>query len=533
MLTIDANVANARKVFRIATKYSLNIDPAIHEILAPKEVSTTIPGFSFKLLPFQAQGVAWLESHLGTGILADEQGLGKTIQALAYAHKNNKFPLLIVCPNTLKLNWRNEIISTTGNQYKINIVGKLLSKYQEKLQKEKYPNVTYSKTAEVGYDVYIINYEILTSNLKSLFEINFELMVLDESHKIKNGLSQRSMAFRTLATGEVPVSEGGARVIRWDKVYTPIPCVILLSGTPLLNRPVELFSSLNAISRYVPQFSKYKAFVIRYCNPVYNGFALNCQGFDAKTAPELHELLCTHTMLRRVKQDVLTELPEKAWQTIPLEFNRSEYDKVERAFSGMDWRSGMETIVQFGGNPPKSDARIVAIQKLREIAAYAKVDSVIDWIKDYVQEGEKLVVFAHHRAIIDKICVALREDKTLTHSVREIHGEISAEDRQQAVNDFQNNSYVKVIVISISAGGYGLTLTAAKAAAFVQLPWSPGEIQQCADRIHRIGQKNSVTIYNLIAENTIEEDIANLLMHKGKILDAILDKNQKINTIDL
>lgn len=534
MLAVDANQVNARKIIRLATKHKLNIDQSLFDIASVKTLSTSIDGFNFTLKKYQAEGVAWLESQLGSGLLADEQGTGKTITVLAYAHKNRKFPMLIVCPNTLKFNWRNEIIATTGQRYKINIVGKDLGKKEGQRMHSQFPNVLYSKIPANDYDIYVINYENLQKNLDLLLKINFQLMAVDESHKIKNISSQRTQAYITLSTGKNTVKKNNdgdiyayANNYRYEKVAKPIPSVILMSGTPMVNRPVELFTSVSSIGSYVPEFSAWRIFAFKYCNPRHNSYGWDFSG-SSNTA-ELNALLTKYLMLRRLKQDVLTELPSKIYSTIPLEFNRTEYDKVAKAFDGINWTDGIQSIINFGGNPPKSNNAIVAIQKLREIAAYAKLDSTIEWINDFTEEGQKLVVFAHNREIIEQI-----KNSQKSSAVRIIYGGMTEVERETAVNDFQLNNDVKLIVVGISAGGYGLTLTAANAVAFVQLPWTPGEISQCTDRVHRIGQTaSSVNIYNLVAEGTIEETITNMLIPKGTVMDAVLDNQRTVNAIQL
>jgi SWI/SNF-related matrix-associated actin-dependent regulator 1 of chromatin subfamily A len=185
-----------------------------------------------------------------------------------------------------------------------------------------------------------------------------------------------------------------------------------------------------------------------------------------------------------------------------------------------NWKQGRETLVRYGGNPAKSDEAIVAINKCREIAAYAKLANAVEWILDYVEEGEKLVVFAHHQLMVNTIHDRVRDAGV---GVRMIRGGISPEDRAQAAEDFQTDPTVKVIVINITSGGFGITLTAAKACAFLQLPWSPAEFDQCSDRIHRIGQQDNVTVYTLVAEGTVEEEMAALILAKRQVIDAVVD----------
>lgn len=323
---------------------------------------------------------------------------------------------------------------------------------------------------------------------------------------------------------------GGGRQTR--VVCKPVPRVVLMSGTPMVNRPAELWSTVRSLGSYVPQFSTWNKFAWRYTNPVNNGHGWDFSG--SSNLDELNTLLGQHIMLRRLKQDVLKDLPPKVFRTIPLEFDRAEYDRVQAAFEGVDWRGGMEAIIRLGGNVPKSDERIVAIQKLREVAALSKLSSAVEWIRDYTENGEKLVVFAHNRQIIDTVKSELEQHKEYQGGVGVIYGGVSPEERADAVQNFQNDPRVRVILVGITAGGFGLTLTAARAVAFLQLPWSPGEIQQCADRVHRIGQEaDSVTIFNLVAECTIEERMAEMLFHKGQVLDAALDGNRQVNTVDL
>ena len=519
MIRVPATPENARKIFRLATKYNLNIDENLEELFKVNAGPTKLEGFNYTLKNFQAEGVAWLESHLGTGLLADEQGTGKTVQVMAYAHKNKKFPMLIVCPNTLKLNWKKEILAMTGQQYTINVVGAALSSKQKAQKSQLEPNVTYSKSITFGQDIYIINYDILAKNLNDILKIDCELMALDESHKIKSHTSNRTEAFDQLATGRVD----------YKLVSKPIPCVILMSGTPMVNKPVELYTSVNAIAGYVPEFSNFSKFTARFCDIKFvNGYKTFS---GCSNEAELNHLLKRHVMLRRLKKDVLAELPPKVYHTVPLDFDRKDYDKVELAFSGLNWEEGVKTMIKFGGNAPQYSSEITAIQKLREIAAHSKIQSAVEWIKDYVENNNKLVVFAHNVGIIDTIARKLVQSSI---DVRTIKGGMDLQDRESSIHDFQTDANVKVIVVGISVGSAGLTLTAADAVAFVQLPWSPGEISQCADRVHRIGQDStSVSIYNLVAENTIEERIAEMIFRKGTMLDKVLDDGQVVNAINL
>ena len=521
MLSVPATLENARKINRLSVKHGLSMDQGILDILDSVPCVTTIPGFLFKLKDFQAEGVAWLEKQDGRALLADEQGCGKTVVAMAYAHKNHMFPMLIVVPNTLKLNWRNEIVAMTGQRYKINVVGKSYSKRQTEKRAAKHPNVVYSKVPVVGCDIYIINYDILAANCEALELLGLKFMAVDESHKIKNPDAKRTQAMQRLAVGGYDVKLRGGK--RERKTFGQgIGRVTLISGTPLVNKPLELWTSVSTVAPWVPEFSTFTRFAFRYTNAQRGTHGWDFNG--ASNTGELNALLLKHAMLRRLKADVLKELPPKIYRTMPLEFDRAEYDRVESAFNGINWRAGMEAIVRMGGNVPKSDAAIVAIQKLREIAGYAKLGSAVEWIKDYTEEGLKLVVFAHNRQVIETIKRELETDADYCGAVGVIYGGVSDEARADAVLNFQNDPAMRVIIVGIQAGGFGLTLTAATAVAFVQYPFSPGELDQAVDRVHRIGQgADSVTIYNLVAEGTVEELILELISSKRNVINAVID----------
>jgi SWI/SNF-related matrix-associated actin-dependent regulator 1 of chromatin subfamily A len=356
-------------------------------------------------------------------------------------------------------------------------------------------------------------------------------MAVDESHKIKNPDAKRTQAMQRLAVGGYDTKLKGGK--RERVTFGPgIGRVTLMSGTPQVNKPLELWTSVSTVAPWVPEFSTFTRFAFRYCNPQNDGHGWNFSG-SSNTA-ELNQLLTGHCMMRRIKADVLKSLPAKTWSTIPLDFDRREYDQVEAAFNGINWQAGMETLIRFGGNPAKSDEPIVAIQKLKEIAGYAKLKSAIEWIQDYTEEGRKLVVFAHHRNVITNIQSELEKNQEYVGKVQVIMGGVSNDERDSAVQAFQNDPTVRVIIVSIQAGGFGLTLTAASAVAFVQIPWSPAELQQCADRVHRVGQTaSSVQIFVLTAEGTVEDDLAEMIMSKASVMDEVLDGGRSVNYVDL
>lgn len=444
-----------------------------HLLVIPKQkkVSTKIPGTKYDLFSFQKEGVEFIEKNNGRAYLADEMGLGKTVQSLSWLVLHPaKRPAIIIVPASLKLNWEKEIFMWM-----------------------KKPNVQilsgtkiYTPTAKI----IIINYDILHAWVNKLKELKPQVIITDEAHYYKSNKAKRTKAIKSLAKG--------------------VPHFIALSGTPIVNRPIELYNAINIIKPSL--FPNSWHFLHRYCGAKNNGFGWDFSG--ASNTQELHQRLSETIMIRRLKKDVLKELPDKIRSFVPIAIeNRKEYNSAERNFiqyirrtkgpAAAEKASGAETLT--------------AIEGLKQLAIKGKMSKVVDWIETFIETGEKLVVFAIHKETINILM-----EKFKNRAVK-IDGSVSRDNRQKVVEAFQNTDNIKLFVGNIKAAGVGLTLTAASNVAFIELPWTPGDLVQAEDRCHRIGQKDSVTIHYLLANGTIEEKIAKLIDEKRKVLDSVLD----------
>ena len=530
MLSVAATPANMYRTYYAASILGLTLDEEIKSRLSQLTCTVRLPEFAFTLKDFQAQGVAFLEAHDGRCLLADDMGLGKTAQVVAFAHKCKKFPMLVICLNSLKFNWRNEICAMTGEKYKINIVGKTYSKRALARFQGRFPNVTYSRDPIPGHDIYINNFNSMKRSVADYEALDLQYVAIDESHKIKNQDAQRTQAVMLLVNGEVEKKQNGRRFI--EKIGKGIFSVTFMSGTPFVNRPRELWTTLNTVARHIPQFKTFGKFAYRYCGPENNGYGWTFNG--STNAAELNKLLLDNIMLRRLKVDVL-DLPPKVYRNVALDFDRKEYDIAEAAFDGtVNWKRGLEVMIEMGSAAPKSNIEIVAVNKLNELAARAKMPAAVEWIREFTEDGDKLVVFAHNRDVIDYIVDELEQDDAYKGNVGKIYGGMSDEARDDAQRRFQLDPAMTVIVVGLQAGGVGLTLTSAQAMATIQMPWTPGDYVQATDRIYRIGQRgSSVTIYNLVAADTIEEDRAEIIVSKGRTMDAVLDGGRKVNEVDI
>jgi SNF2 family DNA or RNA helicase len=400
-------------------------------------------------------------------------GLGKTVEAIATLEYKNAYPAIIVCPASLKENWLREF---------------------KKWLPHRSVNVVHGKTDVTVADVNIVNYDIVARFVEPLRHLGPLGLILDESHYVKTSKTKRTEAVKDVAKS-IP-SNG---------------CVLLLSGTPVTNRPEELVSQLE-IMGMIGKFGGKWAFLKRYADAKHNGF-----GWDTKGASNLSELnikLRQNCYIRRTKDEVLKELPPKTRNVIHVEPSGkgyTEYKKAERDLISFLRENGYK----------KSDSaeHLRRTGILKRLAGDAKMEAVVEWIDSFLESCDrKLIVFAHHVAIVDYLAGK--------YGGLRVSGKDSLPNRQIAVDTFQKDPKARIIVLNIQAGGVGLTLTAASDVCFVEQGWTPGEHDQCEDRAHRIGQKNNVQAWYLLGANTIDEDIYDLIDAKRLVVDAVTEGDE-------
>lgn len=438
------------------------------------------------LFEFQSKGVAQ-GLAFKTFINGDQPGLGKTSQAIATVIGANAFPCLIICPSTLKENWKREWDIVAG------MPAMVLS--------DKTKN-SWSEYFRVGYfKVFIVNYESLKKYfVESIntpkgekFKLNhihfrnttslFKSVVLDELHRCKDGSTQQAKFVMGITRG---------------KEY-----IIGLTGTPVVNKPKDLVSQLKIINR-LHDFGGYKVFMDRYCGGNGSG-AFNLQ--------ELNYKLCTTCFFQRQKKDVLKDLPDKIRQIVLCDITtRDEYKAAldDLAVYLKEYKEKSETDIQ----KSLRGEIMVKIGICKNISARGKMNEVMEYIDEVVDAGEKIVVFIHQKEI------ALKLLSTYPKAVS-VRGDDDMISRQKSVDSFQNDPKVQVIICSIKAAGVGLTLTASSRVAFVELPWHPADCDQCEDRTHRIGQKNAVNAAYFIGKDTIDEYIYEIIESKREVANTI------------
>jgi SWI/SNF-related matrix-associated actin-dependent regulator 1 of chromatin subfamily A len=466
-------------------KWGFVLSPAILSHLTRKTESklsvSGIPGLKLQPFPYQYSGVEFIERCSGNALLADEMGLGKTIQALAWLQLHrDKIPVLIVVPASLKLNWEREA--------------------EKWLPEPKVEILSGTKPWKTKGNILVINYDVLPAWLDELKKLNIQVLITDECHYYKSNKAKRTKAVKQLGK--------------------EIPHIIALSGTPIVNRPIEIYNAVHLIKPEL--FPNQMDFARTYC-----GARLTQYGWDfngSTNTKQLHSILTDTIMIRRLKKDVLKDLPDKIYSFIPMELSDdSEYNSAKNNF--------IDYIAEKKGRHAALKASLaeilVQMETLKQLAVKGILDEAINWIKDFLESGNKLVIFATHKFVIETIMNAFGNKIAV-----KIDGTVNMQDRQRSIDIFQLNPNVKIFIANIQAGGVGITLTAASNVLFLELPWTPGALRQAIARLDRIGQKFAVNVYYLFAINTIMQSFAKLIDAKQKILDAVLD-GKDTDTSDL
>ena len=424
------------------------------------------------LMPYQAKGVGWLALKRNS-ILADEMGLGKTVQVCALINMLGLTPSLIVCPASLKLQWAREL-SAWCPQLTVELVN---------------PKVAFPTNA----DVVIINYDILHKFRHELRLRPWPLLVFDEAHYLKNRGTRRTReAF------------GGGRP-GTSKHVSQIPSgkMLLLTGTPLSNRPRELWALLHRIDP--DEWPRFHPWAMQFCDAHRDRFGWDYDG--ASNLPELRESLVP-VMLRRTKADVLPDLPEKRHVTLAIDPSGHE-SLIRREIE-------LHDLVEGPHSPDISEMAAV-----RHELGLAKIPFIVEHLQSYADAGVPVVCFCHHLEVL--------------HGVRDgfpgamgIEGASTAINRQRAVDRFQA-SECNILLGQIQAAGVGLNLQRSSNVVFGEMDWVPGVLDQASDRCHRIGTTRGVLVEYLCFDRSFDARMADKIVTKRRVIDAVLTPSEVIH----
>ena len=444
------------------------------------------PGDQFrgKLMNFQKEGLDFLLKSSGNALLADEMGLGKTVQTLSYVSTEKQtFPVLIVAPLVTLNNWERE-------------VEKFLKKKSRngRIVESESPTVTLIRTGKAKElpktDIYIINYELLLKRSDDLEQVGIRTIVCDEVHNLRSKTTQKYKAVKKLAA------------------LSTVQYRIGLSGTPIYNRGSEIWPIIDILKPGL--LGSFKEFCEYFCYVNDKGKAIVLENKRASLRNELQK----HVMLRRKKSDVLKELKDKVRYKEVIasdtDYYLEELDKI--------WKKLEEEQKDAQTEFSKSASYHRAIQSERQIAGVAKLPHVINFVKNIMEIEESVVVFCHHKLIHKLLHESLQEFSPVS-----IIGGQSDAIRQDQIDKFQKGES-KLMIAGIRAGNVGINLTKAKYVIFAELDWSPAIHRQAEDRLHRIGQQNTVFAYYLIGNGTLDDHVASILVDKSYEIDAIMDE---------
>ncbi|MBN1250159.1 MAG: DEAD/DEAH box helicase [Anaerolineae bacterium] len=392
--------------------------------------------------------------------------------------------VLIICPASLRLNWRREAKRWLVRPLSVGIAVD-----------------TFPAT-----DVVVVNYDRLGRHRAALRSREWDLLVIDEAHYLKNPKAQRTQ--EVLGRPKRGAKESIRPILASRRMF--------LSGTPILNRPVELWPILRACG-----WTDWLAFVKRYCGAYRNRFGWDVSG--ATNLDELQQRLRSELMVRRLKADVLTELPPKVRQVIEVSANgaghqvQAELELLRRLSPTAADDDFLEAVSRL---QQRDFGAFGELSRLRHETALAKVQAVVEHVIDCVESSPKIIVFGHHKDALGKVRSGLA--KASIKSVV-LTGDMGPDDRQRSVDRFQHDPEVQVFLGTIGAAGVGLTLTAANHVMFAELDWVPGNMSQAEDRAHRIGQRDSVLVQHIVFEGSLDAMIAQTLIRKQQVIEQALD----------
>ena len=403
-------------------------------------------------------------------ILGDEMGGGKTLSSII-AGMNITGRKLIVCPASLKLNWKKEINRATGDEA-IVING---GEWQDA-------------------EWIIINYDILKKHINIIKQADFKVAIFDESHYIK-----------AVNNSGKPMSDRAKLSLQ---IADQVEYVFTLTGTPIPNKTKDIFNTLKAIKH--PLSKNFFMFGKRYCSGFKNAYGWNFEGSSNQN--ELYQHIQPY-MMRRLKHELL-DLPKKVRSFIPTEINKKEYE------------TKLEEYMQARKSIDNKGEHLVYLNAMRHILAKEKTKHTIEQVKNVLDQNGKVVVFTCYDYVVKKVIEEFQDN------VVKLTGDCNQNERQNAVDDFQNGK-VDVFVANIQAGGVGITLTESKNVIFNDFDWTPANHAQAEDRIHRIGQDESCNIYYMYAENAlIDVKMSDLLESKLRNITEIIDGKDDETFVD-
>lgn len=462
--------------------------------------------------PYQAEGIAFLANR-DRALLADEPGLGKTLQAIRAADAVNALRVLVVCPASLVAEWKRHIAQQSEGDWTATVVSFNRAAGNERVN-------------------------LISRNAR------WDVCIIDEAHALKDFSAKRT---RSLYGRRVDADK--------DSIVSRARRVWILTGTPMPNHAGELYPHLRALRPDLITGEKsgivwsQDQFLVRYAKMRPTGFGNKIVG--SQNEAELHAKL-KDFMLRRRKSEVLKDLPPLRFTDVPLTVDTRAFPaemmaraaeifakhssipsirKELRRVSGlgaMREMLGSKTAAALAANTDpltalQELARMEGVGEFRLVMGLAKAGPAADWINQWLADnpGRKIVVFGHHRTVLEAL-----QDRLAHHNSVLLYGDTKVQEAARAIQKFQDDPETRVFIGNILKAGVGLTLTAASDLVFVESSWVPAEMAQAAQRIHRLGQKDPCVVRTMFCEGTVDEDIQMAIARKMASISKIVDGEQ-------
>lgn len=467
---------------------------------ADTDYSPPVPeGLAYR--PFQRAGIEWSVERSGV-LIADPMGLGKTIQAIGTCNAVNARRVLVICPNSLKMNWFEELRKW--------MVNKTL----------RYHVITTNTKNQITADVIIVNYDKLKTYAERFRQIEWDAIIIDEGHRIKNPRTNRTKYIVGGKVGKI--------------TYAPMTAKkkMILTGTPVLNKPDDIWSICHWLLPEV--FHDEWDFWRRYCD-LKPGFRGSWDHSGSSNLTELQKILRSTIMVRRDKLEVLKDLPEISRQVIEIEAT-AEFKKfiaeeqrvhAEAKAASRDLKQAVIDAEASGDKKKYNEAvsalkqgislHISQISKVRKATAIAKTPMMIKYIHDVLENEPKIIVFCHHKEVIGLIKEEFKKKAVV------VSGSVRVQDRDAAKKRFQEDPTCNIFIGSLYAAAEGLTLTASNTVIFAELDWVPATLMQAEARAWRIGQKRNVLVQHFVLEGSLDANMAKKVVDKQNMADAALD----------
>lgn len=475
--TVPLSAWHCQRIVSLLEPKGFEIDPAIKE-QADRNAEQPDLEYPVGLYPFQREAVDFITHAGGRVILADEMGLGKTIEAIAYVSLVSK-KTLVISPSNVLYKWEAEC-----------------KKWIPEHTVAVYP----TGKGELGNEnIHIMSYGIMTSRFDQLKEVEYDAIILDEAHLVKNSKAMRTRVTKAL-------------------VKMGIPHVLFLSGTPFMNRPSELFPMLNMLDPV--GFSNYYTYAQRYCGAQYMGGVWYFPPNGATNLEELGERV-KYLLLRRTKKDVLHDLPDLTRTSIPIETsNMKDYKRALKDLKSWLKENNKEVL-----NP---EHILTRLNSLRQIVGKGKIDAALELAESVLNDGKQVVLFCHHKEVLAELVDRLPVSQD---NIGVISGDVPSKKRQELVEKFLiQNSSLRAMIITV-AGAEGIDLYSASDIIFVEREWTPAKEEQAESRLHRNGQKSSVNAWYLVASGTIDEKFDAMVKEKRKMFKQVIRTDEILELI--